>query len=575
MTSNNWSVSGNNVAAQFTLTIHRGESMVLLAMNWRKGMPPENFVGFAIEYKEPGGNVYFALKNRLSFPGVEADERGLSTLHSPIQKFRWVHFPRHAELAGEFTYKVTPVFMGEGNRLEYGEFQMARLTLGLETYVDELNVAFTRGYVSSQKFARSFLADGHRVATLLPARADEGLSFTPTHPKAAEALRWMGFEARNIILRVLDDAVADQSAQVSVIAYELNEPEVLARLLKLGKRLRIIIDDSDDHGLPHSAESLAASALEKTAGAGYVVRQDMASLQHNKTLVVDGDKCKAVVCGSTNFSWRGFFVQANNAIVLRGAKAVRVFGDAFETYFTSKDDAERFRTSVAAGWSDLSSQSVNAAVTFSPHGKNNRVLGAIARHLQEHTKSSVLFGLAFLSQAKDGAVQQAMTALTKKSSVFVYGMSDKEIGMDLRMANGHMALVQPAILAQDVPEPFAQEVAGGGGVRLHHKFIVTDFDTPDARVYMGSFNFSEAADLNNGENLLVIHDRRVATAYMVEAIRIFDHYEFRVRHAAAKEKNTRLTLKLPPDSSAKKPWWHADWTEPLKIRDRELFSKAD
>src|SRR5947207_10811825 len=108
-------VHGQNAAALFTLTVHRGEGMSLVAMNWKKGKPPANLVGFAIEYKEPGGNKFFALKNRVTFPGMADgnDPNRLSTLRSPIQKFRWVHFPRNANLPGEFSYKISPVFMNE------------------------------------------------------------------------------------------------------------------------------------------------------------------------------------------------------------------------------------------------------------------------------------------------------------------------------------------------------------------------------------------------------------------------------------------------------------------------------
>src|SRR5690606_9280911 len=107
----------------FTLKLHRGESMVLLAMNWRAGKPPLDFVGFAIEYKEPAGTRYWPLKNRLSFLGAdgEVNREILSTRFSPVQKFRWVHFPMNAELAGDFTYRVTPVFMNERNELSYGD----------------------------------------------------------------------------------------------------------------------------------------------------------------------------------------------------------------------------------------------------------------------------------------------------------------------------------------------------------------------------------------------------------------------------------------------------------------------
>jgi hypothetical protein len=51
----------------------------------------------------------------------------------------------------------------------------------------------------------------------------------PTHPEAAKALAWMGFEARQALLDVLDAAIADHKAKVCVIAYDLNEPEVVSR----------------------------------------------------------------------------------------------------------------------------------------------------------------------------------------------------------------------------------------------------------------------------------------------------------------------------------------------------------
>ena len=124
-------INGQNSAALFTLKLHRGDGMTLLAMNWKRGKPPDNFIGFAIEYKEPKGDTYYSLKNRLSFPvnANEADPNRYSTLRSPIQKFRWVHFPRNANLPGKFTYKVTPVFMNDKDELSYGEPQIVEIEL--------------------------------------------------------------------------------------------------------------------------------------------------------------------------------------------------------------------------------------------------------------------------------------------------------------------------------------------------------------------------------------------------------------------------------------------------------------
>ena len=327
-------VAGANAKALFTLKVHRGDGMALLAMDWRHETPPDDFVGFAIEYREPNGDRFYPLKNRLAFPtaGGALNPNQLSTLQSPIQKFRWVHFPRNADLLGDFTYRVTPVFMGADDVLSYGETQTVAIELRRETYPGLLNVAFTRGFVSSQAFVDLYESAGP-ISTLLPPNADAGLDFVPTHPEAAKALAWMGFEARQALLDVLDAAIADHKAKVCVIAYDLNEPEVVSRLKKLGKRLRIIVDDSDAHGEPGSAETKAAGELADSAGEDNVRRQHVLNLQHNKVFVVDGPKGKTVACGSTNFSWRGFYVQNNNALVLRGATAVAAYHAAFEAYW--------------------------------------------------------------------------------------------------------------------------------------------------------------------------------------------------------------------------------------------------
>jgi phosphatidylserine/phosphatidylglycerophosphate/cardiolipin synthase-like enzyme len=563
-------VSGQNAEALFTLKLHRGDGMALVAMNWKSGKPPKDFVGFAIEYKEPGGNRFFALKNRLSFPGSDsvADPTRMSTLRSPIQKFRWVHFPRNAELDGEFLYKVTPVFMNAQDELSYGEAQEAGIELKRETYPGLLNVTFTRGFVSSQAFVDRYVSAGP-ISKLLPKKAKDGLDFQPTHPKAEEALQWMGFEARDAILETLDQAIKDK-AQVRVVAYDLSEPGVVSRLEKIGRCLKIIIDDSKDHGEEGSGENQAAERLEASAGAENVKRQHMSSLQHNKTIVVDGPKVRKVVCGSTNFSWRGFFVQSNNAMVLQGKSAVAPFQAAFENYWQN-DDAAGFGETDSTKWADLGLQGIDARVAFSPHGKNNALLKKIADDIGDKTTSCLFFSLAFLYQTP-GPIQDAIKKISDDDDIFVYGISDRKVGgLDLQKPDGNVAPVFPAALSEHVPEPFSAEPTGGGGIRMHHKFVVIDFDKPTARVYLGSYNFSSPADLKNGENLLLIRDRRVVVSYVIEALRIFDHYHFRVAQQDAKKAKKKLELAKPP-AEGEAAWWAEDYSDARKIRDRQLFA---
>src|SRR5262249_25490338 len=144
--SDDFQVTGANDAAPFTLKLHRGDGMTLLAMNWKHEKPPTDFVGFAIEYKEPGGDRFFVLPNRLAFRPADGtiNPNILSTRLSPIQKFRWVHFPRNADLPGPFTYRVTPVFMNGDGILSYGEAQEAPIVLSRETFPGKMNIAYTR-----------------------------------------------------------------------------------------------------------------------------------------------------------------------------------------------------------------------------------------------------------------------------------------------------------------------------------------------------------------------------------------------------------------------------------------------
>jgi len=565
-------VTGQNAAALFTLKLHRGDGMALLAMNWKKSKPPLDFVGFAIEYKEPGGTKFFPLKNRLSFPGVDGavNPNSLSTRFSPIQKFRWVHFPRNAELPGEFVYQVTPVFMNDKDELSYGEPQQVSIELRRETYPGKINVAFTRGFVSSQAFVDRYESQGP-ISTLLPGNADEGLTFVPTHPLATEALAWMGFEARQVILEVLDQAIADKKAQVRVVAYDLNEPGVVSRLEKLGGRVKVIIDDDGAHGQPQSGETQAAQRLAASAGAGNVKRQHMGQLQHNKTIVVDGPKVQAVVCGSTNFSWRGFFVQSNNALVLRGTSAVKLFLAAFDDYWTHGDVAG-FGKTASAKLAGLGFTGIDVRVAFSPHSSTNALLATVADDIGQKTTSNLFYSLAFLYQTP-GPILDAIKKVTNDDKIFVYGISDRKVGgIDLQKPDGNVAPVFPANLQGNLPEPFKSEPTGGGGVRMHHKFVVIDFEKPTARVYMGSYNFSSTADIKNGENLLVIRDRRIAVSYLVEGLSIFDHYHFRVLEQEAKDGKRKLQLAKPPRNPGEKPWWDRDYTNAHKIRDRELFA---
>ena len=570
--SADFEATGDNGKAPFTLRLRRGEGMALVSMDWREGEPPDDFVGFEIERRAPGGD-FKPLRNRIAFPAADGkvDPKTKTSDLSPFQKFRWVDFPPNPEVGGKFGYRVTPVFMDEQGALSYGEAQAAEVALGGDTYAGAVNVAFTRGFVSSQAFVDRFADEDGSIADLIPEEAADGLTFKATNPRAEEAWDWMGFEARRAILGLLDEALEDPEAQVRVVAYDFNLPEIVSRLEELGNRVKVIIDDSGSHGEADSAETQAAERLKATAGADHVKRQQMGALQHNKTIVVSGPKAKGAICGSTNLSWRGLFVQSNNAVVLREEAAVEAFTKAFDAYWEHSDDVAGFAASGSAEPIELALEAIDAQVTFSPHSSRNAQLAGIAADI-DTTESSLLYSLAFLSQTP-GKVREALQRATDEDAIFVYGVTDKGTGgIEVHKPDGNVLPAPPGALTEGVPEPFKSEPKGGSGARMHHKFVVIDFDKPTARVHFGSYNFSGAADTKNGENLLVIRDRRVAASYAIEALRIFDHYHFRALEREADDSDETLTLSRPPAKPGEQAWWKPYYTEPAKARDREVFA---
>jgi hypothetical protein len=89
-------------------------------------------------------------------------------------------------------------------------------------------------------------------------------------------------------------------------------------------------------------------------------------------------------------------------------------------------------------------------------------------------------------------------------------------------------------------------------------------------VFTGSSNMADGGEKANGDNLICIEDRKVAIAYAIEALRLFDHFHFRVRVNEATEPQA-LQLTRPP-APGNKPWFAQYYrVGHVKQRDRLLF----
>jgi PLD-like domain len=578
-----------NEVGGFRVKLWRGESACLLGFDVDN--PEDDFVGFAIEFRAPGDTDFQPLSNRLSFGTPEAVDgfRNFSTLEAPLQTYRWVHFPWEASIGKSdiYTYRVTKMHMPSDNTLKPGLSIELPIELGPVTVPGFLDVGFTRNFASSQAFEakKAKFGFGNKI---IPSKPVQGLDFGAQKEAIAKKFdiyAWLGFEGYRLLFDFLDWAISDQTVRIDAMAYDFNEPDVLAKLELLKDRLRVIIDDSADHGDADSAESRAADRLRDSAGQDNVHRGHFENLQHNKVLIArrdDDDRTPLrVLGGSTNFSFRGLYIQANNMYVFTDPDVASFFADVFDQAFA--DMAGFSQQRLAAVWQTVNKPGLpTVKLSVSPHQSSNLSLAPVGAAI-EQASSSVFYSFAFMNQTTSGPVREALDNLMKRP-VFSYGIVNRDSGMEIHKPNGDIGLVDFAYLSKHAPEPFKSEWAGGSGINIHNKFVVVDFDQPGAKVYTGSSNFAPSGEEANGDHLLSIEDQGVATAYAIDAITMFDHLNFRDRMKEDEEQKAKnpaaeqrqiLQLQKPiAISGAAEPWYAKFYVKDSQRElDRITFSR--
>jgi len=235
-------------SAGLHVVIYPGDNKILIAMSLDDSAvndTDKNLAGFAI-WRAYDGKPETVLPNRISYTkGVEWTDSD----KAPFQKFRWVEVPENGFVA-PITYRVRALyFTGQGFTTKAGP----EVTVKVEP-VKQLHTnfrpAFTRGYIASQAYTDKFQNKDIRPAG--PKKAD-----FDTKPFEAQ-YQWLGADARVALFDFIADCEKDTSAKVDVFAYDLDEPDVIAAICRMGKqhRLRAILDNAALHSKPNNRQSL-------------------------------------------------------------------------------------------------------------------------------------------------------------------------------------------------------------------------------------------------------------------------------------------------------------------------------
>ncbi|WP_395607922.1 phospholipase D-like domain-containing protein [Pseudomonas sp. B22129] len=548
-----------------TFKLYRGEGAALLAFDLAADLATSDFVGFSIEVRYPGADHWGVLHNRLHFdyPPTPEQPRTFPSTEAPFQKFRWIHVPSEI-LPGLFRYRVTACYMGADGTLRKGVSLENQVSLEAQTISGFVNIGFTRGFASSQAYGDRF---NNETRILPPARSAPRAYLDLDMAPFEKNYAWLGFEARQLILQVLDQVANDPELTLDALIYESKEPDILRRLEGLGPRVRAIIDDHGDQGAADSCESLSAARL--AAAGAQVKRLHFSSQQHNKVLIVRrAGKAIRVLGGSTNFALRGLYIQANNVLLFDDETVAGKFAEVFDAYWTAPTTFRKNPLS-QQWWVVRDQPGSKVSLCFAPHADSALSLDPIAASIEQAT-SSVLYSIVFLSLI-NGKVRDALDALMQRS-LFSYGVAQRTGKLAVRKPDGSVGLLPFSYLASNAPAPFKAEWSGNAGNMVHNKFVVTDFNGANPTVYTGSSNLAGGGEKNNGDHLIRIEDRKIAVVYAIEALRLFDHFHFRFNASLPGALQT-LRLAKPP-AAGEKTWFDAYYSPGhVKARDRELFVK--
>jgi phosphatidylserine/phosphatidylglycerophosphate/cardiolipin synthase-like enzyme len=311
---------------------------------------------------------------------------------------------------------------------------------------------------------------------------------------------------------------------VDVFAFELDQPDILKSFMALGNRLRIVLDDSPVH---RSRQDEVENRLKKAGCA--VFHAHFKRFSHSKIIIrkINGQPSE-VLTGSTNFSINSLFAQHNHVLIIRDRQAASIYAEYFQ-------EAIRADSKTSHKWIQIEQKRLPAMrVLMCP----SRDLVPAVRHSLQRAKRSILYSLA------DNSKNLILDVFNEKSKrpqqLLMGGVIHSSSSQNVLWGKTQL-VIRPNRERRQMTGTSTGATSGNG------KFIVIDFDQPDAVVFAGSASFSEAGARYSGDNLLEIHDPSIATQFATEALHMIEHYRFL---AIASRKKEELKLALNEN------WWH-------------------
>jgi phosphatidylserine/phosphatidylglycerophosphate/cardiolipin synthase-like enzyme len=511
---------------------------------WKYDDPIEGCLGFEVSRQEGGAEPNGNWIPLPAWVGFKGQKNPTWTAHTtsewPIQKFEWKDLT--ATRGKTYGYRIVPMTGAPGRLRPRGDLALYAKPVALTPKCSKsFSAYFNRGILSTQFVAHQIKpgpsgAPNYRV---LKDRIDQ-----PDDPlrKALAGQLTEGVES------LLQRAESNGGSCYAAL-YELNDPELLERLLGMKDRLHLILsnagpDDATNESARQSLHDNGTDITDRMLGSSHI--------GHNKFVVyVDAVGApQAVLLGSTNWTDTGLCAQSNNAVVVESADLAKAYKDYWDLLKEDVKQGSDLRKADAQPAFAAKIDGANTTLWFSPNTPKARSRPKKGQkkkteatppdleqvfELMNAAEQAILF-LVF-QPGKPSIVEQAAQIGKARPNLFIRGAATdpKAVGSwDAILQHRAGQAPDRVVAASAINDQFAfwvKELLKSGPQAhaiVHSKIVVIDPMSPNCVVITGSHNLGFKASYDNDENLLIVRGHQtLAHAYAVNIMDVYYHYRLR------------------------------------------------
>ncbi|MBN2305263.1 MAG: hypothetical protein JXQ72_12330 [Anaerolineae bacterium] len=287
--------------------------------------------------------------------------------------------------------------------------------------------------------------------------------------------------------------ITDATVSIDAALFELNSQPVTDALIAAkdrGVTVRVVVDG--EFGIEKPETTVDQLEL---ADIPVVSDGTRSGKMHNKFFVIDST---FVWTGSTNITHNGLYNNNNNAILIRSSRLAQNYALEFTELF-AEDFGSRSPKTVPNP--SVTVEGTQIETFFEAEGEVQDRLAELIMGAQTVRFLAFSFtdSLEYDDSGADRPLLDLILERTQAGQITLQGIVE---------ASQRSFLKDLFCAGLDVRQDGNPDI-------LHHKVFIFD----DSIVATGSFNFSRSAASSNDENVLIIHNKTIAQAYLDEFAR--------------------------------------------------------